>query len=75
MRTQVKVSNTGRVDGHTWTWTNRELNGYHGGVVVFIEDASENVLYNTPLRRYRVDGKWVPALAMTQLDAPRAGLR
>lgn len=56
MRTEVKVSNTGRIDAETKTWTTEFARGYHGGVVVYLLDEADNVLYSTQPRRFGVNG-------------------
>ncbi len=58
MSTKVTFSNTGRVDVENHIWTNNEGYGFTGGAVVFFLDAGLNVLGNTPMWSYGVDGTW-----------------
>lgn len=62
MRTDVTLSNTGRLDGKTRTWTSDELKGFEGGVVVAITDIHGNILWNTPVsaHKYGINGHSVP---------------
>lgn len=50
----------GRIDGKTRTWSKEALRGFEGGVVVFLMDDRGNILYNTPLHKYGVNGEAVP---------------
>jgi len=56
MATTVVVSNTGRIDGTTKTWSTEALRGFTGGVSVFLLDDQNNILYGTPMHKYGVNG-------------------
>lgn len=59
MRTEVRLSENGRLDVRTNIYS-KDLTGFHGGVVVYILDSTDpkaaNVLFNTKPARYGVDG-------------------
>jgi hypothetical protein len=58
METWVKLSNTGRIDGTTKTWTNNAARGFTGGVKVQLQDRSGNVLqWDMPVQKYGVNAK------------------
>jgi hypothetical protein len=60
METTIILSNTGRIDGTTKTWTSEALRGFTGGVLVGITDLDGNVLHYTKMRKYGVDGTAKP---------------
>lgn len=57
MKTNITISNTGRIDGETRTWSKEAMRGFTGGVMVFLYDADGNVLHSTKLRKYGVNGE------------------
>lgn len=61
METTVTISNNGRIDGKTRTWTSVCADGFTGGVIVFLFDRAGNVLHSTPLKKYGVNGTCVPS--------------
>ena len=60
MHSDVTLSDNGRIDGVTRTWTSDELNGFEGGVVVAVTDLSLNILWVTPLHKWGINGHSVP---------------
>ncbi|MBW4505165.1 MAG: hypothetical protein KME64_01395 [Scytonematopsis contorta HA4267-MV1] len=44
----------------TKTWTTDKLTGFTGGVEVALIDAKENILYVSELRRWGVNGRFIP---------------
>ncbi len=56
MKTEVILSDTGRMDGTTTIKTAEALRGFTGGVLVGVTDLDGNVLYTTKMRKYGVDG-------------------
>ncbi|HEY2492695.1 MAG TPA: hypothetical protein VGI33_07285 [Paenibacillus sp.] len=57
METTVTISKNGRVDGLTHTETGNRLQGYHGYVKVYLQDAARNnVWVSQQEHRYGVDG-------------------
>lgn len=55
MKTNITISDTGRLDATTRTWTTT-LAGFNGEVVVFLADASGNILWRTRDRhKYGLD--------------------
>lgn len=61
METEVTISNTGRIDATTETWTTVCADGFTGGVMIFLFDNNGNVLHSTPLKKYGVNGTCVPS--------------
>lgn len=57
MKTRIKISSTGRIDGETRTWSSECARGFTGGVVVYLMDEYGNNLYNTPMHKYGVNGE------------------
>lgn len=56
MKTSITISNNGRIDGITKTWScNRS--GFTGGVYVAVTDKEGNILNEPTQRRYGVNGK------------------
>jgi hypothetical protein len=66
MESWVIFSDSGIFFLETHTWTTKELNGFHGGVVAFLLDVAENIITNTSMYRYGVDGTWIPGLPSSQ---------
>lgn len=60
METSITISNNGRIDGVTRTWTAAQWTGFTGSVAVAITDRAGNVLYVTNPKSYGVDGKRIP---------------
>lgn len=60
MRTAVTISDNGRLDATTRTWTSEALRGFEGGVVVAVTDLQGNILWTSQLRKYGVNGTAVP---------------
>lgn len=56
MTTDVTVSINGRMDGKTKTKSSEALRGFTGGVEVVLTDRAGNILYQTRLRTYGVNG-------------------
>ncbi len=56
MRTWVTVSNNGRIDGKTRTKSAEAARGFTGGVEVLLTDRAGNILHQTRLRTYGVNG-------------------
>ncbi|MCB7160421.1 hypothetical protein LI071_07050 [Bacillus subtilis] len=56
METTITISNNGRIDGRTKTWTSAAWEGFHGSVSVFLLDESGNYLANTHPHTYGVNG-------------------
>jgi hypothetical protein len=56
METSVILSNTGRIDGTTKTWTNNNAQGFTGGVKVQLQDKDGNILqWDMPVQKYGVN--------------------
>lgn len=55
MRTNIIISNNGRIDAQTRTWTDNNWTGFTGSVAVYISDSFGNVLYRTRVQRYGVN--------------------
>lgn len=60
MKTDITISNNGRVDGVTRTWTDKQWTGFTGSVAVQITDRDGNVIYVTEPRSYGVQAKRLP---------------
>lgn len=60
MKTSVVLSNTGRIDGETRTWSKDLFNGFTGCVVAYLIDKDGNYLWNTGKHSYGVNGINVP---------------
>jgi hypothetical protein len=60
MKTSITISNNGRIDGETITWTDALWTGFTGAVAVALTDADGNILYVTEPRSYGVDCKRCP---------------
>jgi hypothetical protein len=60
MESRAVLSRTGRVDVHTRSWSNHEVAGFHGAVVVFLLDKHRNRLYSTEPRQYGVNASMFP---------------
>lgn len=56
METSITISDTGRIDGTTRTWTSKKYKGFTGSVVVFLTDAEGNIHHATEPHSYGVDG-------------------
>lgn|GEM_PF-5360306 len=56
MRTNVVLSNNGRLDGHTRLSCGRKFLGFTGGVSVGVYDINGNVLYMSSIHRWGIDG-------------------
>jgi hypothetical protein len=70
MDTDVKVSNTGRMDGKTRTWTTACQDGFTGGMMVYLLDRQGNVLVSTSkIRKYGVNGTCIPGASSEQKDS------
>ena len=57
MQTSLRLSNNGRLEARTRTWTKECMRGFTGGVAVFLYDADGNSLWNSQLHRYGVNGE------------------
>jgi hypothetical protein len=60
MKTDITISNNGRVDGVTRIWTAKQLQGFTGAAAVVLTDADGNVLYVTEPHSYGVNCKRCP---------------
>lgn len=56
METDVTVSKNGRIDGKTKTKSSEAARGFTGGVEVLLTDRAGNILHQTKLRTYGVNG-------------------
>ncbi|MDQ3223113.1 MAG: hypothetical protein M3Q75_06545 [Gemmatimonadota bacterium] len=56
MWTDVTVSNSGRIDGKTKIKSSEAARGFTGGVEVVLTDRAGNILHQTQLRTYGVNG-------------------
>jgi len=56
MKTWVVVSNSGRLDGKTNIKSSEAARGFTGGVEVVLTDRAGNILHQTQLRTYGVNG-------------------
>jgi hypothetical protein len=67
MNAQATFSESGRLDTTTEIWTNNEFTGFTGGTMVILIDGEDertsNVINNSPLYKYGVDGTLIPGLA------------
>lgn len=59
METRFTISANGRMDAATKTWTSDHWEGFTGSVVVFLTDASGDILHATGSRTYGVDGVYI----------------
>ena len=60
MASEVKLSNNGRLDVSTKTWTDKKNKGFTGGVSIFFLDRDGNVLGASNVHPYGVNGKNLP---------------
>jgi len=60
MESRAVLSRTGRIDVHTRSWSNHEVAGFHGAVVVFLLDENRNRLFSTEPRQYGVNATMFP---------------
>jgi len=60
MESSITISNNGRIDGVTRTWTEKKWKGFTGAVAVAITDRNGNVLHVTEPKSYGVDCKRCP---------------
>ncbi len=60
MESRAILSRTGRIDVHTRSWSNHEVAGFHGAVVVFLLDEHRNRLHSTKPRQYGVNASMLP---------------
>jgi hypothetical protein len=63
MQTDINLSlnsSGGLLYGKTRTWTTDKWTGFTGGVEVVLLDENENILYISQLRKYGVNGKYIP---------------
>ncbi|KAM3100368.1 hypothetical protein ACKFKG_01275 [Phormidesmis sp. 146-35] len=60
MDTSITISNNGRIDGVTRTWTAHKYKGYTGSVVVTITDRAGNILHVTKPEVYGVNCRRCP---------------
>lgn len=56
METSITISDTGRIDGITKTWTSKKYKGFTGSVIVFLTDAEGNIHHATEPHSYGVNG-------------------
>ncbi len=62
MESYATFSDSGVLSLETHTWTTKPLNGFHGGAVAFLVDSAQNVINNTQMYVYGVDGTLIPGL-------------
>ena len=62
MESTVIFSDSGILSFETHTWTRNALYGFHGGAVAFFVDIADNIIANTDMYVYGVDGTWIPGL-------------
>lgn len=60
MESYATFSDSGILSFETHTWTTNALYGFHGGAVAFLVDSAQNILANTDMYVYGVDGTWIP---------------
>jgi hypothetical protein len=60
METSITISNNGRIDGVTRTWTAHKHKGFTGGVAVVLMDSAGNVLHVTQEEKYGVNCRRCP---------------
>ena len=60
METSITISNNGRIDGVTRTWTAKQWQGFTGSVAVVITDRAGNVLHVTNPQSWGVDCRRCP---------------
>jgi hypothetical protein len=60
MKTDITISNNGRIDGVTRIWTAKQWQGFTGAAAVVLTDADGNILYVTEPHSYGVDCKRCP---------------
>ena len=63
MQSDVTLSTTpsgGLLYSKTRIWSKNYLNGFTGGVEVVLLDENDNFLFITNLRKYGVNGRWIP---------------
>jgi hypothetical protein len=61
MATHARLSQEeGRIDGTTRTWTRQPWFGFTGGVVILFVGANDEVIGNTDLHQFGVDGFRIP---------------
>jgi hypothetical protein len=63
METHATLSATGRVNTECHIFTTNPSYGFRGGTCTFLLDRAENIIANTPLRSYDVDGTRVAGRA------------
>lgn len=59
METRFTISANARIDATTKTWTSDHWEGFTGSVVVFLTDASGNILHATDTHAYGVNGIYI----------------
>jgi hypothetical protein len=60
MKTDVTISNNGRIDGVTRIWTAKQWQGFTGAAAVVLTDADGNILHVTEPHSYGVNCKRCP---------------
>jgi hypothetical protein len=56
MQTSITLDGNGCLKGTTRTWTNREIQGFHGSVTVRIVDKNNHILWESKSVEYGVNG-------------------
>jgi len=59
MQASATFSNSGRLDRDVHIWTNIKLRGFRGGSLIVFYDSEQNIIANSRLIRYGVDGSMV----------------
>lgn len=68
MKSDVKLSNTGILRVTTKTWTNNNLQGFTGGVIVVLMKKDGNDLYVSAEHKYGVNGTNVPGAPSSRTE-------
>jgi hypothetical protein len=68
MQTAAQLSQNGLLTATTHTWTTNAFYGFTGGVAVFVFDGGDNVLAQSGVQTFGVDGTWIPTSASSRTD-------
>ncbi|BBM86292.1 3-coathanger stack domain-containing protein [Candidatus Uabimicrobium amorphum] len=60
MNTHISLYNNGLLKAKTRVWTAKKLKGFTGGVNILFFNDSKQLIHQTPLKKYGVDGTGVP---------------
>lgn len=67
METVVTLTEGGQLNAQTTTWTTWKAKGFTGGVIVVALDAKENILHQSQIHSFGVDGEWIGRSRRTDL--------